>query len=169
MKTEHGLDLPRRLQIEFSKVVQRHTDSEGGEVSPGRHVGVLRRGVPEPHGTLLLFRGRIVKPEDAADEGAGPARARLMSTARSRCCADRNGPVAAYCDVSAEVGYDVRVLDYVEHALSAGGDARAAAYLECAIGSQVFWGVGIDSSITRASLKAITSAVNRAAAAEQDE
>ncbi len=61
------------------------------------------------------------------------------------------------------------MLDYVEHALSAGGDARAAAYLECAIGPSVFWGVGIDSSITRASLKAITCAVNRAAAAELDD
>jgi len=79
-----------------------------------------------------------------------------------------NGPVAAYCEVLSQLGYDVRVLDYVEHALSAGGDARAAAYLECAIGPQVFWGVGIDSSITRASLKGITCAVNRAAA-EQDE
>ena len=68
-----------------------------------------------------------------------------------------------------QAGYDVRVLDYVEHALSAGGDARAAAYLECAIDGQVVWGVGIDSSITTASLKAVVSAVNRAAAAAADE
>ena len=75
-----------------------------------------------------------------------------------------NGPVAAFCSAIGQAGYDVRVLDYVEHALSAGGDARAAAYLECAIGGQVVWGVGIDSSITTASLKAVVSAVNRAAA-----
>ena len=73
-----------------------------------------------------------------------------------------NGPVAAFCAAMGSVGVDVRVLDYVEHALSAGGDARAAAYLECAIDGQVVWGVGIDSSITTASLKAVVSAVNRA-------
>jgi len=72
--------------------------------------------------------------------------------------------VAAFCTILSEIGYDVRVLDYVEHALSAGGDARAAAYVECAIGDQVLWGVGVDSSITRASLRAIVSAVNRVAA-----
>jgi 2-isopropylmalate synthase len=75
-----------------------------------------------------------------------------------------NGPVAAFCTAVGQAGYDVRVLDYVEHALSAGGDARAAAYLGCAIDGQVLWGVGIDSSITTASLKAVVSAVNRAAA-----
>jgi len=72
--------------------------------------------------------------------------------------------VAAFCAAVGEAGYDVRVLDYVEHALSAGGDARAAAYLECAIDGRVVWGVGVDSSITTASLKAVVSAVNRAAA-----
>ena len=72
--------------------------------------------------------------------------------------------MAAFCAAVGEAGYDVRVLDYVEHALSAGGDARAAAYLECAIDGRVAWGVGVDSSITTASLKAVVSAVNRAAA-----
>ena len=73
-----------------------------------------------------------------------------------------NGPVAAFCSALAEAGFDVRVLDYVEHALSAGGDARAAAYLECAIDGVVVWGAGIDSSIMLASLKAVVSAANRA-------
>ena len=80
-----------------------------------------------------------------------------------------NGPVAAFCSALGQAGYDVRVLDYVEHALSAGGDARAAAYLECAIDGQVVWGVGIDSSITTASLKAVVSAVNRAANRSPDD
>jgi 2-isopropylmalate synthase len=57
---------------------------------------------------------------------------------------------------------DVRVLDYAEHALSAGDDARAAAYLECAVADRVLWGVGVDGSIVAASLKAVVSAVNRA-------
>ncbi len=73
-----------------------------------------------------------------------------------------NGPIAAFCDALAAHGVDVRVLDYAEHALSAGGDAKAAAYVECAVGDRVLWGVGIDPSIVTASLKAIVSAVNRA-------
>jgi len=63
-------------------------------------------------------------------------------------------------------GIDVRVLDYHEHAMSAGGDAVAAAYLECAVGGQILWGVGIDPSIVTASLKAVVSAVNRAERSE---
>jgi 2-isopropylmalate synthase len=73
-----------------------------------------------------------------------------------------NGPIAAFTDALAGLGVDVRVLDYQEHALSAGGDARAAAYVECAVGDRVLWGVGLDSSIVTASLKAVVSAVNRA-------
>ncbi len=73
-----------------------------------------------------------------------------------------NGPIAAFVDALASLGYDVRVLDYSEHALSAGGDARAAAYVECAVGDRVLWGVGVDANIVTASLKAVVSAVNRA-------
>ena len=73
-----------------------------------------------------------------------------------------NGPIAAFCTALGAYGVDVRVLDYHEHALSAGGDAKAAAYLECAVGDRVLWGVGIDPNIVTASLKAVVSAVNRA-------
>src|SRR5262249_21766590 len=72
-----------------------------------------------------------------------------------------NGPIAAFTDALTQIGVDVRVLDYHEHAMSAGGDARAAAFLECAIGDQVRWGVGIDANIVTASLKAVVSAINR--------
>ena len=73
-----------------------------------------------------------------------------------------NGPIAAFCDALASYGVDVRVLDYAEHAMSSGGDAAAASYLECAVGGRVLWGVGIDPSIVTSSLKGIVSAVNRA-------
>jgi 2-isopropylmalate synthase len=73
-----------------------------------------------------------------------------------------NGPIAAFVDALTTVGHEVRVLDYHEHALSAGGDARAAACLECAVGDRVLWGVGVDPNIVTASLKAVVSAVNRA-------
>src|SRR3712207_4163028 len=73
-----------------------------------------------------------------------------------------NGPIAAFVDALRSVDVDVRVLDYAEHAMSAGGDARAAAYVECAVGDRVLWGVGIDPNIVTASLRAVVSAVNRA-------
>ena len=73
-----------------------------------------------------------------------------------------NGPIAAFVDALHAVDVDVRVLDYAEHAMSAGGDARAAAYVECAVGDRVLWGVGIDPNIVTASLRAVVSAVNRA-------
>ena len=73
-----------------------------------------------------------------------------------------NGPIAAFVDALKVLDVDVRVLDYAEHAMSAGGDARAAAYVECAVGDRVLWGVGIDPNIVSASLRAVVSAVNRA-------
>jgi 2-isopropylmalate synthase len=78
-----------------------------------------------------------------------------------------NGPIAAFIDALSTLGVDVRVLDYHEHALSAGGDAKAAAYVECAVGERVLWGVGLHSSIVKASLTAVLSAVNRAERAER--
>ena len=112
--------------------------------------------VEHPH--VVPHRGQRV------DEGRDRLAARVVVHGEEQVIRGTgNGPVAAFCDALATVGIDVRVLDYVEHALSAGGDARDAAYLECAIGGQVVWGVGIDSSITTASLKAVVSAANRAA------
>jgi 2-isopropylmalate synthase len=164
MKTEHGLDLPRRLQIEFSRVVQAHTESEGGEVDARAMWRYFADEYLERTAPLQFIRAQIQNPDDAPD-GLDTLAARLVMDGTEQVLRGQgNGPVAAFCNILAEAGYDVRVLDYVEHALSAGGDARAAAYLECAIDGQVFWGVGIDSSITRASLKAIASAVNRSAA-----
>ncbi|MGS0688570.1 2-isopropylmalate synthase [Nakamurella sp. GG22] len=165
MKTEHGLDLPRRLQIEFSRVVQEHTDTEGGEVGAATMWSYFAEEYLEPTTPLHLIRTRIENPEDAENETIfDRISARIVSRGEEQVVhGGGNGPVAAFCSALGEAGYDVRVLDYVEHALSAGGDARAAAYLECAIDGQVVWGVGIDSSITTASLKAVVSAVNRAA------
>ena len=74
-----------------------------------------------------------------------------------------NGPIAAFTGGLAPLGWDVRVLDYAEHALSAGGDARAAAYLEVQIGERVLWGVAVDENIVTASLHAVLNAVARVA------
>jgi 2-isopropylmalate synthase len=72
-----------------------------------------------------------------------------------------NGPISAFCDALASVGVTARVLDYTEHALTEGTDAQAAAYVECEIGSRIFWGVGIDTNTVTASMRAVLSAVNR--------
>jgi 2-isopropylmalate synthase len=72
-----------------------------------------------------------------------------------------NGPIAAFVSALSTLDVDVRVLDYAEHALSSGGDATAASYVECALGERVLWGVGLDANIVIASLKAVISAVNR--------
>ena len=158
MKTEHSLELPRRLQIEFSRVVQEHTDSAGGEVTPERMWEIFQAEFlgNGPRAGLLAHRATSrVDEKDALScdvridgeireiEGVG------------------NGPVSAFEDALATIGIDVRVLDYAEHAMSAGGDARAAAYVECDVNGATVWGVGIDGNIVTASLKAILSAVNR--------
>src|SRR3954453_17195542 len=159
MKAEHQFDLPRRLQIEFSRAIQEVTDSEGGEVSPKemRHVfetEYLSRETP-----LKLIRHRLTSDGEGTDEIVATVR---VENEIHEISGSGNGPIAAFVDALAGIGFDVRVLDYHEHALSAGDDARAAAYVECAVEDTVLWGVGIDGSIVNASLKAVVSAVNRA-------
>jgi 2-isopropylmalate synthase len=159
MKSEHSLELPRRLQIEFSQVIQAKTDSEGGEVSPDEMWSVFAAEYLEPTRPLELnavHTSSAAGREDVLRVGLYVAGERTELDGRG------NGPIAAFVDALAAVGHDVRVLDYHEHALSSGGDASAAAYLECAVGDRVLWGVGIDANIVTASLKAIVSAVNRA-------
>ncbi len=170
LKAEHALDLPRRLQIEFSGVVQRVTDTGGTEVTgediwriftdeylpveEGNAAGL------KPWGRLKLRETRTV----AAHDGTTTMSVDVVDQGQEMTLEGTgNGPIAAFVDAISHVGVQVRVLDYAEHALSEGGDAQAAAYVEALVGDDVLWGVGIDPSITTASLKAIVSAVNRAA------
>ena len=172
LSTEHSLDLPRRLQIEFSGVVQHYTDAEGSEVTGSDIWRIFSdeylpveehdaRGL-EPWGRLRLRETRTTSAEGGATALAVDV---LDQGVEHTLEGTGNGPLAAFVDAISKVGVDVRVLDYAEHALSEGGDATAAAYVECQVGDDVLWGVGIDPSITTASLKAIVSAVNRAARA----
>jgi len=171
MKADHKLDLPRRLQIEFSQVVQSKTDSEGGEVTSeqlwtifadeylpaadpedkwGRFEILSTRTASEMTGTVTLD-ARLRIGEDVEEvSGVG------------------NGPIAAFLGIMTEQGFDIQLYDYVEHALSSGGDALAAAYVELNVNGQRLWGVGIDADISTASLKAVVSSVNRAIRAEAD-
>ncbi len=164
MRTEHSLDLPRRLQIEFSQVVQQVTDDEGGEVSPEEMWATFSgEYLPDPAAPWGRFRLVGVK-QDSAVDGETRLQVSLVDDGTEIDLHGLgNGPIAAFCNAMAGHGVDVRVLDYVEHAMSAGGDAKAASYVECAVNGQIFWGVGIDPSITTSWLKAIVSAVNRAA------
>jgi 2-isopropylmalate synthase len=163
MRTEHKLELPRRLQIEFSRVVQEHTDIEGGEVSP-QAMWEYFTDEYLPHTTDRWGRFRLVSvKQDSAVDGDTHVRVTIDDDGTPLDLEGvGNGPIAAFCEAMSSHGVDVRVLDYNEHAMSSGGDARAAAYLECAVGDRVLWGVGIDPSIVNASLKAVVSAVNRA-------
>ncbi|WP_107653727.1 2-isopropylmalate synthase [Nocardia suismassiliense] len=161
MKTDHGLALPRRLQIEFSQAVQRITDGEGGEVTPKEMWDVFADEYLSPIRPLERIRQKVTASE--TDGGTDTIAAVVkVDGAEQEITGTGNGPLAAFVDAIATVGFDVRVLDYSEHAMSAGDDAQAAAYVECAIGDKVVWGVGIATSITTASLRAVVSAVNRA-------
>ncbi|MER5649512.1 2-isopropylmalate synthase [Streptosporangium sp. NPDC002524] len=163
MKADHHLDLPRRLQIEFSRAVQTHTDTIGGEVNATQMWEVFTDeylpNPASPWGRLGLLAHRTTSRGDGKD--AISADLRLDGEIRE-VEGVGNGPISAFCDALARVGVQVRVLDYAEHAMSAGTDAKAASYIECEIGGRTLWGVGIDSNTTTASLKAVISAVNRA-------
>ena len=165
MKNEHHLDLPRRLQIEFSKVVQQKTDTEGGEITGEAMWQVFEdEYLPTANDDKKWGRFRLkgLSQTSVLDEDVQLSISILDRGQLVELSGEGNGPIAAFGNILQAYGVDVRVLDYYEHALSAGGDASAAAYLECAIGDEVFWGVGIDPNTTTASLKAVVSAINRA-------
>jgi 2-isopropylmalate synthase len=163
MRTEHRLELPRRLQIEFSQVIQSVTDSEGGEVTPEDMWSTFSAEyLPDPKAPWGRFTLKSVKQDSAVDSDTTVDVVLVDRGSEIALTGVGNGPIAAFCDALGSHGIDVRVLDYAEHAMSAGGDATAASYLECTVDGKVLWGVGIDPSITTSSLKAIISAVNRA-------
>ncbi len=160
MKSEHKMDLPRRLQMEFSRVVQAHTDTAGGEVDAQQMWDIFSAEYLERTEPLELVSA------SSTSNGVDTISAKVRHHGEEKTISgEGNGPVSAFVDAISQLGYDVRVLDYSEHALSAGGDAIAAAYVECEVGGtedgQVLWGVGRDASIARASLRGVVSAVNR--------
>jgi 2-isopropylmalate synthase len=159
MKEEHHLDLPRRLQIELSGVIQRHTDTVGGEVSPDEMWNIFAREY------LIGQQDRPALVPGRYETSTVDGKVELSATVNGgRVSGLGNGPIDAFTHALESIGIRVRVLDYAEHALSSGGDARAAAYVECEVGERVLWGVGIDANIVTASLLAVASAVNRASA-----
>ncbi|GAB3593964.1 2-isopropylmalate synthase [Angustibacter peucedani] len=170
LKSERNLDLPRRLQIEFSGVVQRQTDSEGGEVSADDLWRAFSdEYLPDPAHPWGRFALRGTRLSTSA-QGLDQLSVEVADDGEVVALEGQgNGPIAAFTEALADRGVDVRVLDYHEHAMSAGGDATAAAYVECAVDGRVLWGVGIDPNIVTASLKAVVSAVNRSVRASAQE
>ncbi len=159
MKEEHHLDLPRRLQIEFSGVVQQFTDDEGGEVEPQRMWDIFAAEYLDHRATTAIA---LADYTTATIEGKVEIEAEVRTVDGHRTAvAVGNGPIDAYVNALQSFGIRVRVLDYAEHALSSGGDAQAAAYVECEVDGETVWGVGLDANIVTASIKAVTSAVNR--------
>ncbi len=161
LKAEHKLDLPRRAQIEFSRVVQQRTDADGGEMTPEAIWEVFRSEYLDRESPLSL--DSVHTSSAAGEKDALTVNVAVEGEMRT-LEGTGNGPIAAFVGALNELPqeWDVRVLDYHEHALSSGGDALAAAYVECSVRDRIFWGVGVDANIVTASLKAVISAVNRA-------
>ncbi|MEY2916126.1 MAG: hypothetical protein RL454_1055, partial [Actinomycetota bacterium] len=167
LKTDRHLDLPRKLQIEFSRVVQNVTDSNGGEVSSEALWDIFTdEYLPAPADKPELKWGRFeLKRLRTASDMDGTVQIDVVLRDGSdevSLIGKGNGPISAFVDVLKQQGIDASVLDYVEHTMGAGSEAQAAAYLELKVAGQTLWGVGIDGDIATASLKAIISGVNRA-------
>jgi 2-isopropylmalate synthase len=164
LKNGHKLDLPRRMQIEFSRIIQAKTDTEGGEITPAQIWSVFRdEYLPTPDnpwGRIALHTVQTSSSTDGTDALTVEAE---VDGAPTTLTGTGNGPISAFFDALAATGVDARLLDYSEHTLSEGALSQAASYIECAIDGRVLWGIGIDPNTTRASLEAVVSAVNRAA------
>ena len=165
LKSDHALDLPRKLQIEFSGVLQAKTDAEGGEVTSDQIWGIFRdEYLPSTVADDRWGRFELLATRTQSDMTGDVALDVTLRDGDERVPASGrgNGPIAAFLDVVRDRGFDVALYDYVEHTLSSGGDAQAAAYIELQVDGDRLWGVGIDGDIATASLKAIVSSVNRA-------
>ncbi len=165
LKADHALDLPRKLQIEFSRVVQNKTDAQGGEVSSAMLWEIFTdEYLPATDVSNKWGRFELKKVRTASDmDGVVNLDVVLRDAAGEVASSGTgNGPISAFIDVLAKAGVEVTVRDYVEHTLSAGASAQAAAYTELDVNGKTLWGVGIDGDIATASLKAIISGVNRA-------
>ena len=159
METEHGMVLPRRLQIEFSKTIQTITEDTGTEISPGDMWQAFATTYFPTNAPVQFLRHEAV-----TDEGGAKVAIQLLVDGQPRTVTGQgNGPIAAFVHgLKTALGLEIDVHDYAEHAVSAGSSAMAVAYVEVgASDGTIRWGVGTDESILAASLKAVVSAVNR--------
>ncbi|MBN9643739.1 2-isopropylmalate synthase [Corynebacterium mendelii] len=161
MKVDHGIMMPRPMQVEFSSIVQSVTDSRGGEVDS--------KSMWDIFAVEYLDRTDVIQPLDVSIQSIGregdeaTISVTLVHGGEEKTITGHgNGPVAAWTNALESIGVDVEIQQYSQHARTAGDDAEAGAYVFAEVNGTTAWGVGIAGSITYASLKAVTSAVNRA-------
>ena len=172
LKNDHALDLPRKLQIEFSAVVQAKTDAEGGEVTSAEIWEIFQdEYLPAASAEDKWGQFELASTRTQSDMSGTVSLHTELRVGEQLVSTDTtgNGPIAAFLNVLTEQGVEVKLYDYVEHALSGGGDALAAAYVDLNVNGVRLWGVGIDADISTASLKAVVSAVNRAVRQESSD
>jgi 2-isopropylmalate synthase len=164
LEAEYGLELPRRLQIEFSQVVQTAMDATGKEFTAHDIFDIFEKeyglhSTPAP-------RQQVVK-EDA---GVAELTAQVQMDGHPVNIQGKgNGPIDAFVDGLAKAsGQTIRVVNYHEHSVGTGSGAQAVAYLELCIDERTLFGVGMDSNIVSASLKAITSGLRRSRAGRSE-
>ncbi|MGA3058443.1 MAG: 2-isopropylmalate synthase [Candidatus Limnocylindrales bacterium] len=158
MKNEHGMDLPRRLQIEFSRCIKIITEGSGTEITAEEMWDAFAAEY-----LPAAPRTQLAGYDTASDDGSVTVRARLATAgATTTISGQGNGPISALVHaLRQDMGIEVDVLDYAEHALGAGEEATAVAYVEARSHGEVRWGVGMDPNITTASMKAVLSALER--------
>jgi len=161
MKAEHGFDLPRRLQIEFSKTIQTITEDSGTEISPADMWKAFKAAYLPERPTYELRGHELVS--DAGSETTRITAQLVVSGIPQTVTGTGNGPIAAFVDaLRSGLGVTIDVVDYAEHAVGQGADATAAAYLETIGGDGTLrWGVGVHQNIITASLRAVLSALAR--------
>ncbi len=161
MKAEHGFDLPRRLQIEFSKTIQTITEDSGTEISPADMWKAFKAAYLPERPAYELRGHELVS--DAGSETTRITAQLVVSGTPQTVTGTGNGPIAAFVDaLRSGLGVTIDVVDYAEHAVGQGADATAAAYLETIGGDGTLrWGVGVHQNIITASLRAVLSALAR--------
>ncbi len=161
LQTHHGLDLPRRLQIDFSAAVQRATDDGGHEVTAKELWDLFQATylAPGEDGPLTLASWATAETAPGRHEFTGTL---VGGGSESELRGTGNGPLSALASALASAGVAVDILQYAEHATGPGPDSPAVAYVECRIGSVTRWGAGLDTSVLTASVRAVLAAVNRA-------
>ena len=171
METEHGMLLPRNLQVEFSQIVQQHTEKSGQEITPNQVWKLFEKtytphlGFNENTETLSLdkYSIRNLKPYTVGNRENVSVEVSLHTPKGTEIISGvGNGPVDAFCDALRTINVAVEVEDYHEHAKTSGGDADAVCYVQCTVnGSGPLWGVAVHQSIITSSFHALLTAVNR--------
>mgnify|MGYP006282223577 CR=1 FL=1 len=158
MEAEHGLDLPRGLQVEFQRQVQAVAERSGAEVTPGELWDLFESAYLEPTNGIELLSSEVSTSKQRTTVVAQM----LVNGEHVTVRGEGNGPIDAFiAGLREQLGVELEVANYAEHALTEGAGASAIAYVEVGAEGRRWWGVGMDSSILDASLRAVASAANR--------